>query len=71
MWPIDILQHQNENLLLPIPWTYSIYKKYGTGASTANVALILIDARKGVIEQTKGMHLLHPYSNTSYNCLYQ
>jgi sulfate adenylyltransferase subunit 1 len=29
-----------------------------TGASTANLAIILIDARKGVIEQTK-RHSLH------------
>ena len=29
-----------------------------TGASTANLAILLVDARHGVIEQTKDMHLL-------------
>ena len=43
-----------------------------TGASTANVALILIDARNGVVEQTR-RHFHHRFfiANTAFGDMYQ
>ncbi len=41
-----------------------------TGASTANVALVLIDARKGVIEQTKRHSFIAlSFTDFTYHCL--
>ncbi len=43
-----------------------------TGASTANAALILIDARHGVIEQTKASRIYSfSFANSTYYCVYQ
>ena len=42
-----------ESLLLQILQVTFNIPKYGYGASTANLAIILVDARNGIVEQTK------------------
>ena len=38
--------------------TYSIYKEYGNRSSTADLAILLLESRNGLLEQTKDIHLL-------------
>ena len=40
-----------------------------TGASTANLAIILVDARKGIIEPTPPFLYCLLIANTTYYCL--
>ena len=40
-------------IIADTPGHITVYRNMVTGASTANAALILIDARNGVVEQTK------------------
>ena len=54
MLHIDISLLLKESLLLLIiPGHIQYTRNMVTGASTANLALLLVDARHGVIEQTK------------------
>ena len=50
---IDIFRLINENSLLPIVGHEQYTRNMATGASTCNLAVILIDARHGVITQTR------------------
>ena len=53
MWPIATSPHPEERFIIAdTPGHIQYTRNMVTGASTANLALILIDARKGVLEQT-------------------
>ena len=52
MLPIVILQHQTKIHYRRYPGHIQYTRNMVTGASTANLAIILIDARKGMLEQT-------------------
>ena len=40
-------------IIADTPGPYSVHAEHGDGASTADLAIVLIDARKGVIEQSR------------------
>ena len=53
MWPISIfLQPKKSYIIADTPGHVEYTRNMVTGASTSQAAIILIDARKGVIEQT-------------------
>ena len=53
MWPTAILQHPKRKFIVAdTPGHIQYTRNMVTGASTANLAIILIDARKGMLEQT-------------------
>ena len=49
---IDFSQQKNLSKLI-LQVTSNIQRNMATGASTADVAIILIDARQGILTQTK------------------
>ena len=53
MLPIVILPRPSENSVADTPGHIQYTRNMVTGASTANLATMLVDARNGVIEQTK------------------
>jgi sulfate adenylyltransferase subunit 1 len=52
MWHIFTFLQLRKVISLLIPRTREYNRNMVTGASTSQVSIILIDARKGVIEQT-------------------
>ncbi|NYY80832.1 hypothetical protein DMH27_26325 [Raoultella planticola] len=53
MSPIAISLPRNANLLSPTPGARAVHPQYATGASTCDLAILLMDARKGVLDQTR------------------
>ena len=53
MWPIVILPRPKRKFIIAdTPGHIQYTRNMVTGASTANLAIILVDARNGVLEQT-------------------
>lgn len=52
-WPTAISLPRSVNLLSPTPGHEQYTRNMATGASTCELAILLIDARKGVLDQTR------------------
>ena len=53
MLRINFLKPKRRNLLLQTVWVCSVYGNMFTGASTANIAILIVDVTKSLSEQTK------------------
>ncbi len=52
-WPIATSQPKNANLSSPTPRARAVHAQYGHRRVHLRLAILLIDARKGVLDQTR------------------